>query len=207
VAFLAADQYRAIIRLMRRTSCHFKSWSRRRLTRIKASLDAQPHCSPQRGAFDMKTERVWVLVADSSRARIIRSPELRAKDDRHLADLVLESEHKPAREIMADKPGRSIASVGARRSAMEYRSDPVRLQTEQFAGAIADQLERRRAAGEFDRIVVVAEPRTLGAIRRKLPQQLAATVAAEVAKDLTKLPPDELRAAIVDLNVPGLRVA
>jgi protein required for attachment to host cells len=155
----------------------------------------------------VKRERIWVLVADGARARILRSPALRAADDRHLADLVVESEHKPAREVMADKPGRSIASVGARRSAMEYRSDPARLQTEQFAGVLADQLERRRAAGEFDRIVIVAEPRTLGIIRRKLSPQLAAAVAAEVAKDLTKLPPDELRAAIVDMDVPGLRIA
>jgi protein required for attachment to host cells len=178
-----------------------------RLTPIKESLGVSRHSSGNKGAVDMKRERIWVLVADSSRARILRSPELRATDDRHFADLVLESEHKPAREIMADKPGRSIRSVGARRSAMEYRSDPVRLQTEQFAGVLAGQLEHRLAAGEFDRIVIVAEPRMLGAIRRKLPQQLAATVAAEVAKDLTKLPMDELRAAIVDMGVPGLRVA
>jgi protein required for attachment to host cells len=90
---------------------------------------------------------------------------------------------------------------------MEYRSDPVRLQTERFARVLADELERRRAAGEFDRIAIVAEPRMLGAIRQRLPHQLAAAVSLEVAKDLTKLPLDELRTAIAEIGVPGLRVA
>ncbi|TGQ35597.1 host attachment protein [Mesorhizobium sp. M00.F.Ca.ET.216.01.1.1] len=65
----------------------------------------------------MKPRSTWGLVADEARARILRDV-LSAGDERE--DLVFHSERRQFREIMADKPGRSFASTGARRSAMEY---------------------------------------------------------------------------------------
>lgn len=149
----------------------------------------------------MKASTSWVLVADGSRARIVRDPgtDTGAKD--RPDDLVYEIDHKQLREIMADKPGRSFASAGARRSAMEYRSDPVQEQEADFAGTLVEELARRHAANEFERLAIVAEPRMLGTLRRKLPSALRAAVVKEVPKDLTKLPPQELREALATLDV------
>lgn len=149
----------------------------------------------------MKPTRTWILIADSSRARIVRSAGAKAEP---LEDIVFEADHKQLKEIMADKPGRSFASVGTNRSAMEYHSDPVRRQSEEFAALLVEELGQRSAGGEFDRLAVVAEPRMLGLIRRALPQQLADKVVAEIDKDLTKLPALELRDAIAGLGIPGL---
>lgn len=151
----------------------------------------------------MKKLRVWILVADGSRARIVRY----GPAGEHAGDLVFEADHKQLKEIMADKPGRSFASVGAKRSAMEYRSDPVRQQTEDFAAFLAEQLERHQAAGEFDRLAIVAEPRMLGTIRPRIPRAVAPTVVAEIDKDLTKLPVHELYEAVAGLDIPGLSAA
>jgi Protein required for attachment to host cells len=74
----------------------------------------------------MKAKRIWVLVADGARARIIRELVLGADAGERLDDIVFDAEHKQLREIMSDRPGRTFASQGARRSAMEYHSDPVR---------------------------------------------------------------------------------
>lgn len=73
----------------------------------------------------------------------------------------------------------------------------------EFAGTLAQELERRHAAGEFDLLAIVAEPRMLGTLRRKLSPALRAAVVKEVPKDLTKLPERELREAIAALDIPA----
>lgn len=148
----------------------------------------------------VKKPRIWILVADGSRARIVRYDA----NGKHSDDLVFEADHKQLKEIMADKPGRSFASMGAKRSAMEYHSDPVRQQTEDFAALLSERLEQGRIAGEFERIAIVAEPRMLGAIRPRIPHVLGSMVVAEIDKDLTKLPVHELYEAIARLDIPGV---
>lgn len=89
---------------------------------------------------------------------------------------------------MVDKPGRSFASVGTRRSAMEYRSDPVREEANAFTEALGmEMLEHRRAAGEFEKLTVFAAPQMLGLIRDAVPGPLRAVVISEFSNDWTKL--------------------
>lgn len=147
----------------------------------------------------MKTKTTWVLVANGARARVVRDLGTGAEDRQE--DLVFEIDHKQLREIMADRPGRSFASEGARRSAMEYRSDPVQEQEARFAATLLEQMEQRLAAGEFQQLAIVAEPRMLGVMRKKLSPTLRRAVVGEVAKDLTKLPERELLEAIAELGI------
>jgi protein required for attachment to host cells len=154
----------------------------------------------------MKAKRTWVLVADGKRACIVREPASNVDAGDRLEDLVFETNHKRLREIMSDHPGRSFASEGARRSAMEYHSDPVREQEEDFATTLVSQLVQHHAAGDFDRLAVVAEPRMLGHIRQKLPASIGQLIVGEAAKDLTKLPTRKLRDAILELGIDGLHV-
>ena len=154
----------------------------------------------------MKARRTLVLVADGARARILREPGSSADGGDRLEDLVFEADHKRLREIMSDRPGRSFASQGARRSAMEYHSDPVRGQEEEFAATLVSQLVRHHAAGDFDRLAIVAEPRMLGHLRQKLPAFIRKLITSEAARDLTKLPTDKLRDAILAPGIDGLHV-
>jgi len=152
----------------------------------------------------MKVRRTWVLIADGARARIIRELAANAQAEEQLEDLVFDADHKQLRELMSDRPGRSFASQGARRSAMEYHSDPVREQEEEFAATLVRQLVQHHTAGEFDALAIVAESRMLGLIRQNLPGSIRDLIAGEVAKDLTKLPGRKLRAAVLELGIPGL---
>ncbi|WEX10810.1 host attachment protein [Chelativorans sp. AA-79] len=147
----------------------------------------------------MKKPRTWILVTDGGQARIVRELACDAETGERLDDLVFEIEHKPLRRIMADRPGRSFESHGARRSAMEYRSDPVRDRQRRFASMLSKHLQYHHAAGEFDRLAVVAEPRMLGIVRQTLPAALREVVVSEIGKDLTKLPADELYAALAGI--------
>ena len=153
----------------------------------------------------MKSKRIWVLVADGARARIIRKLAANVKTEGQVEDLVFNADHKQLHELMSDRPGRSFASQGARRSAMEYHSDPVREQEEEFAATLVRRLVLHHTAGKFDALAIVAEPRMLGLIRQNLPESISDLIAGEAAKDLTKLPGRKLRAAVLELGIPGLR--
>lgn len=151
----------------------------------------------------MKMKRRWALVADGSRARILRDID---RDRRKEAvagtlkntdeELVFRADHRPLKEIMADKPGRSFASTGARRSAMEYHSDPVREGERDFAMMLSEVLDSLRIAGDYDELILVCAPHMLGFLRETLPDAVRKLVVAEIDKDLTKLPRTELHETI-----------
>ena len=148
----------------------------------------------------MRTAEIWILVADAARAQVLRIPRRPLDLQCEPLQVVFEHsvDHLPLREIMADAPGRSFASVGDRRSAMEYRSDPVREETANFAASLLSELATRHAEGEFDELVICAPPRMLGALRDAMPARLAAIVTSEIGKDLTRLPTRELREVLED---------
>lgn len=152
-----------------------------------------------------KTE-IWVLLADATRARVVRLAGHEGEMAQAPVETIFEAsaEHRPLREIMSDAPGRSFASSGTRRSAMEYHSDPVRDETRRFAITLLSHLEDRRVAREFDQLVICAPPQMLGVLRDLMPTGLASVVRAQVAKDLTKLPALKLRAQVERLTtIPG----
>ncbi|MGX7894059.1 baeRF12 domain-containing protein [Tsuneonella sp. HG222] len=58
--------------------------------------------------------------------------------------------------------------------------------------AIADWLNTQALRGGIDKIVIVADPRTLGEIRHHVHKELQSRIAGEVAKDLTNVPLPEI---------------
>ena len=137
-----------------------------------------------------------MVVADGARSRIV-------KNYGHSANEAIESfeaSKEPLGEIMSDKAGRSYASVGGRRSAMELKSDPVRENEKAFAKMLADTLERCRGSDGIDALMVIAAPRTLGDLRSVLSAELQKLVVLESDKDLTGLPKKDLFEAIINIK-------
>ena len=87
---------------------------------------------------------------------------------------------------------RSFASTGSRRSAMEYHSDPVRDGHQAFARRLAGELSAHRRSDDFDRLVLVAEPRMLGMLRDAFDTRVKAAIIDEIDKDLVKMPRERL---------------
>jgi protein required for attachment to host cells len=139
----------------------------------------------------MKATRTWFLVADGARARIVETTG--SNKEVRMVDLgQLEAESRPSRELGSDRPGRVSESVGQQRHAIEPRKDPHRGLETLFAHQLVDILDERLASKSFDRLVLVAPPVMLGDLRKALSEALRAVVAAEVAKDLTKVATNEL---------------
>lgn len=134
---------------------------------------------------------VWALVMNSTQARIIKGIAKGTFPD--VPELVLETEHKDLGQIMSDKPGRSFASVGPGRSAMEYASDPVKEAKRAFVAQAIELLHQHFMKHSFTHLAIIAEPVILGMLREDLPADLAAVVIAEMPKNLLHERPQALR--------------
>ncbi|MFP1644981.1 baeRF12 domain-containing protein [Pontitalea aquivivens] len=142
----------------------------------------------------------WVVVADGEKALVLENtgvpgaPRL-AMIARDEADPVI---------IASDRPGRvhEAAQGEARRSAMEM-PDYARLTAERFAGDLVDMLRDRLRRGKFDKVVLVAPPQVLGALRDEMDEGLARHVLAEVHKTLTNHPVPKI-AEIVAAELDGM---
>ncbi|SNT42991.1 Protein required for attachment to host cells [[Luteovulum] sphaeroides subsp. megalophilum] len=136
----------------------------------------------------------WVLVLDATRARILRNVE----GPTMLSELVLRTPARKLRDIMADKPGRSFSSMGwGRRSAMDYGSDPLLEDEQEFLRQVIALLDCHRKAGEILQLAIFAEHRVLGLLRPMLPPALERLVLHEAALNLLQLPPQDLARTVV----------
>jgi len=127
-----------------------------------------------------------VFVGDGAKALFLRN-----KGDAELVNLVVErifEQDNPAtRDQGTDRPGRSFASTGTHRSAME-QTDWHQLAEDRFIGDVADALYRQVHAGRFETLIVVAPPKVLGGLRKAFHKEVSDRISAEVPKDLTKHP-------------------
>lgn len=142
----------------------------------------------------MKAAVTWVLLANGQHAHILETRSRGGKLN-PLADHVYLAEDKIEFD---DKAGTTFSSSSPARSHLEPHhrgAGPL----EAFAAHLADRLEQARMHGRFDRAVICAAPAMLGALRAALPASLHSVVAAECAKDLTKVPAGQIRSHLADL--------
>jgi protein required for attachment to host cells len=103
----------------------------------------------------------------------------------------MEHDNPPTHEQGTDRPGRTHASSGTARSAMD-ETNWHKLEKHRFAKEIADALYAAAHEGRFKKLVIAAPPMTLGDIRKALHKEVQDKVIAEVAKDLVNMPSHEI---------------
>jgi protein required for attachment to host cells len=136
----------------------------------------------------------WVMVGDGEKALFFRN----AGDGFHLKLEVvdmLEQENPRTREQGTDRPGRAFASIGTHRSAMD-ETNWHKLEKHRFAKEIADALYTAAHSGRYSKLVIAAPPMILGDIRKALHKEVSEKVVAEISKDLTNMPKNEIERAL-----------
>ena len=135
--------------------------------------------------------RFWALVANSGQARIF---EMRRKpyEFRQVAELESEAQHLTSKDLVSDASGRVYRAQGPGTHSMKPRSDPQETAESQFTRSLAEKLEKAANLDRFDRLLIVADPRTLGRMRGLLNKAVAARVADEISLDLVGLPQTQL---------------
>ncbi|MGL5115116.1 MAG: host attachment protein [Beijerinckiaceae bacterium] len=154
----------------------------------------------------MKPLNTWALIADGAHARILENngsvhgdphrgnpADCGSKHDWiSVEGLIFHSDHSATHELVTDRQGRGFSSTGSRRSAMEAMTDPHRALKTKFANHLADMLAEKFQAGAYHRLIIAAPPATLGDLRKAISDKVRATVVAEFAHDLTKIPNHEI---------------
>ena len=139
----------------------------------------------------MKKTITWILVADGARARILKNEG----PGKGLQSAVGEEFHHAlpkTSEMGTDRPGRSHESANSTRHAMENPVDWHRFEKEKFAREMAKVLDQANNAGAYDRLILVAPPKTLGDLRGALANATRKKVTGELDKDLTQITLGEL---------------
>ncbi|MDP1026265.1 host attachment family protein [Sphingomonas sp. KR1UV-12] len=135
-----------------------------------------------------------VLVADGRKMLFLRN-----KGDAEYPNLQVEhaqEQENPAdRDQTTDDAGRASSPQGASQSSMG-RTDAHQLEEDRFAAEAADLLKRRALANDYDALVVVAPPRTLGELRKHYHKEVTDRLKGELDKDLTGHPIPEIEKAI-----------
>lgn len=137
--------------------------------------------------------RTWFLIADAAQARIFAQ----ANANERLVEVDQGTFYNPdmshhTRDLGSDRPARSVESVVKARHAIEPKHDPRRLAAASFAKDVARFIEQKAADKSYDRLVVAAPPHMLSDLRKALGQKAKALLVAEVDKDLTKSPLQDL---------------
>ncbi|MBY0500983.1 MAG: host attachment protein [Alphaproteobacteria bacterium] len=136
-----------------------------------------------------KQKKTWVLVADGARARIFiknykKLNNVTGQD--YVGDNLKDS------DAGTDRPGRGYESANPARHAYQPRTDWHQYHKELFAKELCDVLEKANEHSEFDELIIISPPKTLGDIRGHLSKHTLGKVIAEIPKEITKLTEHEL---------------
>lgn len=131
----------------------------------------------------MKPIRTWIVVADGAHARFLENLGP-GKGIEPALDADMQQELPPSRELVTDRPGRG-AGPDAERHGYAARVDWHEFEKERFAHQVARLLDKARVENRFDRLVLVAPPKTLGHLRDELDKHTRGYVTGELDKDLT----------------------
>jgi protein required for attachment to host cells len=133
----------------------------------------------------------FVMVADGRKMLFFRN-----EGDAQLPTLKVvtaqEQKNPSDREQGSDEPGRTFTGQGTGPRSAYSEADHHQLEEDRFAADAADLLKQRALAGEFEQLIIVAPPRTLGALRKHYHKEVERRLTAEIGKDLTGHPVGEI---------------
>ncbi|WP_445192867.1 host attachment family protein [Sphingomonas sp. Tas61C01] len=143
----------------------------------------------------------FVLVADGRKALFFRN-----EGDAEFPNLQVE--HAVEHPNPADRDQKTDAAGGASstqsgaggqfagsRGSMD-ETDYHQQEEDRFAAETAEMLKRRALANEYESLIIVAPPKTLGELRKHYHKEVSNRLAGELAKDLTGHPVPDIEKAL-----------
>jgi protein required for attachment to host cells len=141
-----------------------------------------------------------VLVTDGRKTLFFRN-----EGDQNQIDLRTEAhderENLEDREMKTDAPGTVQQSAGYGHSTYE-EVDFKQLEEDRWAHSAAEEVNRRALLNDFEELAIIAPPRTLGEIRKKLHKEAERRVVCEIPKEMTRRPIPDIEALLVGTTAP-----
>lgn len=127
----------------------------------------------------------WIVVADAGRARLF-SREKKFSPLEEVESLVHPEARLRRQDLTSDRSGQVQESRTPGEYAAEEGTDPKDVEAQVFAREIAERLHKAHHEGRFEHLVLMADPRFLGELRKHLTGATADAVAAAVSVNLTR---------------------
>ena len=141
-----------------------------------------------------------VLVTDGRKTLFFRN-----EGDENQIDLRTEAfderEDRKDSEIKTDSAGSSKQSFGYGRPALD-ETDFHQQEEDRWAHAAAEEVNRRVLSNDFEALAIVAPPKTLGTLRKKLHKQAERRLICEIPKEMTGRPIPDIEALLVGVTAP-----
>jgi protein required for attachment to host cells len=132
-----------------------------------------------------------VFIGDGRKALFLRNA-----GDEQILDLrterVFAEENPPTHEQGTDRPGRGAESAGTHRRTSMDQTDWHHLEEHRFTARVAKALEDVVRKNHVPAILIAAPPKTLADLRKAFHADVKAKIVAEIGKDLTQYPVDEI---------------
>lgn len=136
--------------------------------------------------------RTWILVAESSRAKLYASDGTLAPLS-ELEDLVHPAGRMHEGDLVSDRAGNDGGSVGQGRHVMDDKITAREHEKIEFARQLAERLDVGCNSGSFERLVLIAPPAFLGLLRDKLSKKVMERVYKQIDKNLVQKPAEVVR--------------
>ncbi|WP_137703011.1 baeRF12 domain-containing protein [Marimonas lutisalis] len=140
----------------------------------------------------MKPTKTLILLASEARMRLCENTGV-GKGVSEFATRSIDDYADIAADY-ADMPGRGQAAPGTAQHKFERPTSEREQKRDDFADHVIAEAAQAFAKGGYDRLVVAAPPKMLGALRDSLPAPLKSALLADMDKDLTNIPEADLAA-------------
>ena len=135
-----------------------------------------------------------VVVADGKKMLFFRN-EGDAEFMKLEVERKREQDNPATRDQKTAEAGRAFPSSGPGHHAYS-ETDFHQLEEDRFAAETAEILKKRALNNDFDSLIVVAPPRTLGELRKHYHKEVEKRLSGEIAKDLTGHPVEQIEKII-----------
>ena len=131
-----------------------------------------------------------VLVADGRKSLFFRNEGDAAFPNLSVEDKTTQdnpAHHEQATDL-AGRAATPVAGIGGSMDEVDFHQQ----EEDRFAADIAETLKARALDGDFEALIVVAPPRTLGELRKHYHKEVERRLLGEVPKDLVNVPVAEI---------------
>lgn len=136
------------------------------------------------------SKETWIVVANSTVARVFRLDKLHLKE----MDSLIHPESRMRDQDLIEGEVGSAVGLGSRKFMMARSSQPPKkIEAEQFAKQVVQYIGSARIKGSLERLFLAASPSFLGLLRGEMDSHTAQLIAHEISKDITHLEPEEIK--------------
>ena len=135
---------------------------------------------------------IWVIVADSSRARILSAASVTAPLI-ELEDFVHNESRLPAQALVTDRTSQRKDFGGHGRHTMGHEKTANIQEAKDFARELCAEIDNKAQKGDFHRLYIIAPPKFLGTLRSIISKTALERVAGEISKNLVRHNIEDIR--------------